>query len=105
MHDKNRYRARGIMNKTIFNKEYHGFEAASDISRDLHEMWDERFNPAMKGISGEFQGTVKVTVTYSDEETCPECQNNPNYLTLTDDLDTCPCRMCGGYEEMGRGHV
>lgn len=86
------------MNKTIFKKEYHGFESTSDIGRDLHEMWDERFNPDIKGISGEFQGTVKITVTYSDETYCAECQNNPNYLSQTDEGDRCYCRSCGGYE-------
>lgn len=86
------------MNKTIFQKEYVGFESISDLGRDLHEMWDERFNPLVKGISGEFQGTVRIHVTYSDETYCPECQNNPYYLSQTDEGDACYCRSCGGYE-------
>lgn len=56
------------MNKTIFQKDYHGFESIYDLGRDMDEMLDPQFNPLAAGISGEFQGTVKVTVEYIEEE-------------------------------------
>jgi hypothetical protein len=55
------------MKKVIFKEEYHGFEDVYDLPRDIEEMWDERFNPLVKGISGEFQGTVKVIIEYEEE--------------------------------------
>lgn len=30
---------------------------------------------------------------------CPECQNNPSYITQDDSMNGCNCRTCGGYEE------
>jgi hypothetical protein len=54
--------------KVIFQKDYHGFEDAVDIERDVSECFDARFNPAMEGIPGEFQGTIRVTVEYIPEE-------------------------------------
>ncbi len=29
-------------------------------------------------------------------KTCPECQNNPNYLSHDDEWNTCLCRTCDG---------
>jgi glutamate-1-semialdehyde aminotransferase len=55
-------------NKIIFNKHYHGFEDVYDLERDISEMWSE---PSAKGIPGEFQGTVTVTVTYTPSEDDP----------------------------------
>ena len=52
--------------KTIFFKEYHGFESCADIYRDVAEMLDPRFNPEAEGIGGEFQGTIKIEVTYCE---------------------------------------
>ena len=54
------------MNKRIiFEKEYCGFEDVYDIDRDISEMWDD---PKAKGIPGEFQGVIKVTVEYIPAE-------------------------------------
>ncbi len=50
----------------IFIKEYHGFESCYDIGRDIHEMFDPRFNPDIKGIDPEFEGTIKIEVTYHE---------------------------------------
>jgi hypothetical protein len=52
----------------LFTKTYHGFEHFYDYFRDVHEAVDPAFNPAMKGIPGEFQGKVTVTVTYEPED-------------------------------------
>lgn len=56
------------MKKTIYEQTYHGFESLSDVWRDVSEAFDERYNPQMKGIPGEFQGRVKVTITYEDDD-------------------------------------
>jgi hypothetical protein len=53
----------------IWSHKYHGFESLSDLERDITEAFDDRFNPAAKVIPGEFQGTVKVTIEYTPEET------------------------------------
>lgn len=55
------------MSKIIFEKEYHGFEAIVDLEEDISDLWDARLNKAVKDIPGEFQGTVKVVITYEDE--------------------------------------
>lgn len=52
----------GMMKKIILKKEYHGFESAVDIERDISEMWED------SGLPGEFQGKVIVTVEYVEEE-------------------------------------
>lgn len=57
---------------TVFDKEYHGFEDAVDVFRDVSEAFDGRFNPSMKGIPGEFQGTMRVTITYEPSEDDPK---------------------------------
>jgi hypothetical protein len=54
--------------KLIFKQEYHGFEDLYDVERDVHEAFDEDFNPAMKGIPGEFSGTMKIVITYEEAE-------------------------------------
>lgn len=60
------------MKKVIFEHEYHGFESVYDLPRDIDEMWEPRLNPKFKdvleSIPAEFQGTIKVTVTYDDTE-------------------------------------
>jgi hypothetical protein len=57
------------MNKrVIFEKKYHGFEDVYDLGRDMDEVLDDRFNPNAKGIPGEFQGIIKVTVEYIPAE-------------------------------------
>jgi hypothetical protein len=54
--------------KTIFEKTYHGFEDMSDIFRDVEEAVDPAFNPKMKDIPGEFQGRMKVVITYDEDD-------------------------------------
>lgn len=57
---------------TILDKQYHGFEDAVDIDRDVSEMFDSWVNPNAAKIPGEFQGTIRVLITYEpspeDEE-------------------------------------
>jgi hypothetical protein len=48
----------------IFEKEYQGFEDASDLQRDIIECLDPDFNPKAKEIEPEFQGIIKVTIEY-----------------------------------------
>jgi hypothetical protein len=50
--------------RKVFSHSYDGFESLYDMGRDIAEAMDERFNPNMKGISGEFQGRVHVSITY-----------------------------------------
>lgn len=50
------------MKKVIFHKEYFGFEDLADLERDISEMWDDN-----EDIPGEFEGTVKVTIEYIDD--------------------------------------
>jgi len=49
--------------KKQFN--YHGFEAVSDLERDISEIFE--FTP-FNTILSEFQGTLRVTVEYIDNE-------------------------------------
>lgn len=51
--------------KTIFEREYYGFEDAYDISRDIYEMFS---TPEGKKIPAEWQGTIKITVTYEESD-------------------------------------
>ena len=44
----------------IWEKDYHGFEASYDISRDMDELWDEIDLP------GEFQGKLTITISYKE---------------------------------------
>lgn len=50
----------------IFEEKYNGFEDLYDLSRDIWEAFDPRFNKKMKNIPEEFQGTVKVVITYEE---------------------------------------
>lgn len=50
---------------TLLDKEYHGFEDAVDIERDISEMFH---SPAADNIPGEYQGTIRVVVTYTPAE-------------------------------------
>ena len=64
------------MAKEIFNKVY-GAESLCDLSRDIHESFDERFNPVMAEIPVDehyFQeGSFVVTVTwFADDEKVEE---------------------------------
>lgn len=58
--------------KVIFKKDYSGFESIYDLSRDINEMWeksyDEEKNKVLDSIPGEFQGTVKVLITYEEND-------------------------------------
>lgn len=53
--------------RVVFDRTYHGFEDFADYFRDVHEAVDPDLNPRMKGIPGEFQGRIRVTVTYEGE--------------------------------------
>lgn len=56
---------------TIFTKVYDG-ESICDLSRDIHEAFDGRFNEAVKQVPsdehGFHQGTFTVTMTWTPEE-------------------------------------
>ena len=56
------------MKRTLFEKTYYGFEDFADYFRDVHEAVDADFNPLMKTVSGEFQGRVKITIEYEDDD-------------------------------------
>lgn len=48
----------------VFEKEYYGFESLYDMERDV----SEAIEYSDVKIPGEFQGTIKVTITYDDSE-------------------------------------
>jgi len=90
--------------KSIFSKDYEGFESSSDIYRDISEMLDPAFNPLAEGISPEFQGTLAIDVTYQEcvhsfsnirqdgSKTCSNCgvvepHFDSKVLKLTEDLE------------------
>jgi len=52
------------MKNVILEKEYYGFEDASDLERDVVEAIDG----LEEDISSEFTGTIKVVMTYEEEE-------------------------------------
>jgi hypothetical protein len=54
--------------KVIWEKDYGGFESLYDLERDISEAFDSRFNPNMNEIDSEFQGTMKVVITYEPDE-------------------------------------
>lgn len=58
------------MSKTIFQKDYDG-ESICDLSRDISEAFDERFNPLVADIPeiehGFHAGTFKVTIEWTKE--------------------------------------
>ncbi len=56
------------MLKEIFSKKYNGFEALSDVDRDVSEAFNPHFNIAMQDIPGEFEGTMTVVITYTGPE-------------------------------------
>jgi hypothetical protein len=54
---------------TIFRKRYDG-ESCVDVSRDVWEAFDEKYNPLVKSVpveDGFHQGVFTVTVTWSHE--------------------------------------
>lgn len=55
----------------IWQKDYVGFESLSDLDRDISEAFDEKFNPAVKQLPGEFEGTLRVTIEYINWEDEP----------------------------------
>lgn len=68
------------MKTVTFKKDYVGFESCSDIERDILEHWNENFNPAAKAYeSGEFQGTVTVTITYENLNDLPHMRTEEKY--------------------------
>lgn len=56
--------------KMVFEKSYDG-ESICDLSRDISEAFDERFNPAIAGIPeiehGFHAGSFKVTIEWTKE--------------------------------------
>lgn len=52
----------------IFEKEFEGWESLQDWDREMSELWDERFNPDVKGLPGEFTGKIKVVITYEGDD-------------------------------------
>jgi hypothetical protein len=50
--------------QVIFDKTYYGFEDFFDYSRDVGEAVDPTYNPRANVINGEWQGKVRVRVTY-----------------------------------------
>jgi hypothetical protein len=52
----------------IFKKEYDGFEDSADVYRDVSEAMDADFTPVWKDIGGEWQGKLKITIEYVNEE-------------------------------------
>jgi len=52
------------MKKVIFEKEYYGFESTYDLERDI----SEAFESLEDDVSDEFTGTIKVVMTYEEEE-------------------------------------
>jgi hypothetical protein len=54
----------------IFEKEYDG-ESIVDMGRDVHEAFEERFNPIMNQVPcdehGIYTGTFKVTIQWVEE--------------------------------------
>lgn len=52
----------------LLEKTYHGFEDVYDLGRDMAELWEESMNPMAARLPGEFQGTIRVTVTYEGED-------------------------------------
>jgi hypothetical protein len=55
----------GAGERVVYENSYDGFESFSDYWRDMDEAIQDDFNPKVKGIPGEFQGTFKVTITYT----------------------------------------
>lgn len=57
--------------KLVFKKKYSD-EELCDLGRDIHEAFDERFNPAVAGIPCDEHnfrtGQFTVTVTWSPDE-------------------------------------
>lgn len=57
--------------RVLLDKNYSA-EELCDLSRDIHEAFDERFTPAAAGIPkdeyGFDEGSFKVTITWSPDE-------------------------------------
>lgn len=53
-----------------FCKDYH-FDDLSDLNRDIHESFDERFNPdtakPIQDSNGVFNGRYRVTIEYFED--------------------------------------
>jgi len=52
--------------RVIFEKEYSGYESISDLERDMIECFDPKYNKEARHIPGEFEGNVRVKVTYEE---------------------------------------
>lgn len=48
----------------LFDRKFEGFESLQDWDRDMSEALDQDYNPAMRNMPGEFDGTVHVVITY-----------------------------------------
>ena len=51
--------------RVVFEQKFESWESLSDWDRDMTEALDQDYNPAMKGIPGEFDGTFHVVITYT----------------------------------------
>lgn len=64
-------KAHGKPDRVLLNKAYSA-EELSDLSRDVHEAFDERFTPEAAGIPkdehGFERGTFEVSITWKPEE-------------------------------------
>lgn len=60
-----------MKNRTLLSKTYTS-EELSDLGRDVHEAFDERFTPEAKGIPNDEHGfalgTFKVTIEWVEEQ-------------------------------------
>lgn len=52
--------------KTIFDETFDGFESLFDLERSISEAVDPQYNPKMEGIPAEFQGKMRVVITYEE---------------------------------------
>lgn len=51
----------------LFQGEYSS-DSISDIERDVYEAFDPEFNSAAKELPFDFPGTIKITITYEENE-------------------------------------
>lgn len=59
----------------FLDNEYNGFESAYDIGRDVDEIFMFPKDEILKRIKGEFQGTIKIKITFSPEDGDIEAAN------------------------------
>lgn len=54
--------------QVIFHKDYDGWESLQDWDRDMSEAIQSDMNTEAWMLNGEFEGTVRVTITYLPPE-------------------------------------